>query len=102
MQVPFRPIHITTAGTSWTKIVGHPALGISSATSKTYASKAIQVRIESRMREYGYTTAVGIALDMAGRIRSIQEACQEVAVNSGLLVAQSTLRNEFCPVRVDD
>ena len=54
------------------------------------------------MREYGYTTAVGIALDVAGRIRSIQEACQEVAVNSGLLVAQSTLRNEFCPVRVDD
>ena len=102
MQVPFRPIHIATAGTSWTKIVGHPALGISSATSKTYASKAIQVGIESRMREYGYTTAVGIALDVAGQIRSIQEACQEVAVNSGLLVAQSTLQNEFCPVRVDD
>ena len=54
------------------------------------------------MREYRYTTAVGIALDVAGQIRSIQEACQEVAVNSGLLVAQSTLRNEFCPVRVDD
>ena len=102
MQVPFRPIHIATAGTSWTKIVGRPALRISSATSKTYASKAIQVGIESRMREYGYTTAVGITLDVAGRIRSIQEACQEVAANSGLLVAQSTLRNEFCPVRVDD
>ena len=83
-------------------IVGHPVLGISSATSKTYASKAIQVGIESRMREYGYTTAVGIALNVAGRIRSIQEACQEVAANLGLLVAQSTLRNEFCPVRVDD
>ena len=54
------------------------------------------------MREYGYTTVVGIALDVAGRIRSIQEACQEVAANSGLLVAQSTLWNEFCPVRVDD
>ena len=54
------------------------------------------------MREYGYTTAIGIALDVAGRIRSIQEACQEVAANSGLLVAQSTLQNEFCPVRVDD
>ena len=54
------------------------------------------------MREYGYTTAVGIALDVAGRIRSIQEACQEVAANSGLLVAQSTLQSEFCPVRVDD
>ena len=54
------------------------------------------------MREYGYTTAVGIALDVAGRIRSIQEACQEVAANSGLLVAQSTLQNEFCPVWVDD
>ena len=65
-QVPFRPICIATAGTSWTKIVGRPVLGISSATSKTYASKAIQVRIESRMREYGYTTAVGIALDVAG------------------------------------
>ena len=54
------------------------------------------------MREYGYTTAVGIALDVAGRIRSIQEACQEVAANSGLLVAQSTLQSGFCPVRVDD
>ena len=54
------------------------------------------------MREYGYTTAVGIALDVSRRIRSIQEACQEVAANSGLLVAQSTLQSEFCPVRVDD
>ena len=54
------------------------------------------------MREYGYTTAVGIALNVAGRIRSIQEACQEVAVNLGLLVAQSTLWNEFCPVWVDN
>ena len=75
MQVPFCPIRITTAGTSWTKIVGHPVLGISSAISKTYANKAIQVGIELRMREYRYTTAVGITLDMAGRIRSIQEAC---------------------------
>ena len=66
------------------------------------ANKAIQVGIKSRMREYGYTTAVRIALDVAGRIRSIQEACQEVVANSGLLVAQSTLRNEFCPVQVDD
>ena len=101
-QVPFRPIHIATAGTSWAKIVGRPVPGISSAISKTYANKAIQVGIGSRMREYGYTTAVGIALDVAGRIRSIQEACQEVAANSGLLVAQSTLQNEFCPVQVDD
>ena len=54
------------------------------------------------MREYGYNTAVEIALDVVGRIRFIQEACQEVAANLGLLVAQSTLRNEFCPVRVDD
>ena len=54
------------------------------------------------MREYGYNTTLEVALDVAGRIRSIQEACQEVAANSGLLVAQSTLRNEFCPVRVDD
>ena len=54
------------------------------------------------MREYGYSTVVEIALDVAGRIRSIQEACQEVAANLGLLVAQSTLRNEFCPVRVGD
>ena len=99
---PFCPIHITTAGTSWTKIIGCPALGISSVTSKTYANKAIQVRIELRMREYGYTTTVRIALDVAGQIRSIQEACQEVVANSGLLVAQSTLRNEFCPVWVDD
>ena len=53
------------------------------------------------MREYGYTPAVRIALDVAGRIRSIQEACQEVAANSGLLVAQSTLQNKFCLVRVD-
>ena len=54
------------------------------------------------MREYGYTSAVGIALDVAGRIRFIQEACQEVVANSSLLVAQSTLQSEFCPVRVDD
>ena len=54
------------------------------------------------MREYGYTTAVRIALDVAGRIRSIQEVCQEVAATSGLLVAQSTLQSEFCPIRVDD
>ena len=101
-QVPFRPIRIATVGTSWARIVKRPAPGISSATSKTYANKAIQVGIESRMREYGYTTAVRIALNMAGRIRSIQEACQEVAANSGLLVAQSTLQSEFCPVRVDD
>ena len=97
-QVPFRPIHITIASMSWTKIVRCPALRISSVISKTYTNKAIQVRIELRMREYRCTTAVGIALDMAGRIRSIQEACQEVTANSGLLVAQSTLRNEFCPV----
>ena len=102
MQVPFHPIYIATAGTSWAKIVGRPVLGISSATSKTYANKAIQVGIESRMREYRYTTAVWIALDVAGRIRSIQEACQEVVANSGLLVAQSALWNEFCPVRVDN
>ena len=101
-QVPFHPIRIATVGTSWTKIVGRPVPEISSATFKTYANKAIQVGIKSRMREYGYTTVVGIALDVAGQIRSIQEACQEVAANSGLLVAQSTLRNEFCPVRVDD
>ena len=101
-QVRFPPICIAIASTSWTKIVRRPALGISSVTSKTYTSKAIQVGIKSRMREYGYTPAVRIALDVAGRIRSIQEACQEVVVNSGLLVAQSTLRNEFCPVRVDD
>ena len=101
-QVPFRPIRIATVGTSWARIVGHPAPGISSAISKTYANKAIQVRIELRMREYGYTTVVGIALDVAGQIRSIQEACQEVAANLGLLVAQSTLQNEFCPVQVDD
>ena len=87
---------------SWTRIVGRPVLGISSATYKNYANKAIQVGVESRMREYGYNTALEVALDVAGRIRSIQEACQEVTANSGLLVAQSTLWNEFCPVRVDD
>ena len=54
------------------------------------------------MREYGYNTVVEIALEVVGQIRFIQEACQEVAVNSGLLVAQSTLQNKFCPVRVDD
>ena len=102
MQVPFHPIHIATAGTSWTRIVGHPALGISSATYKTYANKAIQVGVESRMREYGYNTVVEITLDVAGQIKFIQEACQEVVANSGLLVAQSTLQSKFCPVRVDD
>ena len=101
-QVPFHPIRIATAGTSWTRIVGRPALGISSATFKTYASKAIQVGIESKMREYRYNTAIEIALDVVGRIRFIQEAYQEVAANLGLLVAQSTLQNEFCPVRVDN
>ena len=54
------------------------------------------------MREYGYNTAVEIGLNMAGRIRFIQEAYQEVVVNSSLLVAQSTLQSEFCPVRVND
>ena len=53
-QVPFRPIRITTAGTSLAKIVGCPVLETSFATSKTYANKVIQVGIESRMREYGY------------------------------------------------
>ena len=101
-QVPFHPICIATVSTSWAKIVERPVLGTSFATSKTYANKAVQVRIESRMREYGYTTAVRIALDVAGQIRSIQEACHEVAANSGLLVAQSTLQSEFCLVRVDD
>ena len=101
-QVPFHPICIATAGTSWTRIVRRPALGISSATYKSYANKAIQVGVESRMREYGYNTAVEIGLDMAGQIRFIQEAYQEVVVNSSLLVAQSTLQSEFCPVRVDD
>ena len=74
-QVPFHPIRIATAGTSWTRIIGRPALGISSATFKTYASKAIQVGIKSRMREYGYNTVVEIALNVVGRIRFIQEAC---------------------------
>ena len=97
-QVPFYPIRIATAGSSWTRIFRRPALGISSATFKTFANKAVQVGIKSRMREYGYNTAVEIALDVAGQIRFIQEACQEVAANSGLLVAQSTLQNEFCPV----
>ena len=100
-QVPFHPIHIATAGTSWTRIVGRPALGISSATYKTYTNKAIQVGVESRMREYGYNTTVEIALNVVGQIRFIQEACQEVAANLGLLVAQSTLQNKFCLVRVD-
>ena len=102
MQVPFHPIRIATAGTSWTRIVRRPALGISSATFKTYANKAIQVGVKSRMREYGYNTAVEIGLDVAGRIRFIQEACQEVVANLSLLVAQSTLQSGFCPVWVDD
>ena len=96
-QVPFYPILIATAGTSWTKIIRCPVLGISSATFKTYANKAVQVGVGLRMREYGYSTAVEIALDVAGRIRSIQEACQEVAANSGLLVAQSTLQKRILP-----
>ena len=87
---------------SWTRIIGHPALRISSATFKNYANKAIQVGVESRMKEYGYSTTVEIALNVAGRIKFIQEACQEVVVNSSLLVAQSTLQSKFCPVRVDD
>ena len=102
MQVPFHPICIATAGTSWTRIVRRPALGISSATYKTYANKAIQVGVESRMKEYGYSTVVEIALDVAGRIRFIQEACQEVVANLSLLVAQSTLQSEFCLAQVDD
>ena len=101
-QVPFHPICIATAGTSWTRIIGRPALGISSATYKSYANKAIQVGVKSRMREYGYNTAVEIGLDVAGQIRFIQEACQEVTANLSLLVAQSTLQSGFCPVRVDD
>ena len=53
------------------------------------------------MKEYGYSTTVEI-LDVAGRIKFIQEACQEVVANSSLLVAQSTLQSKFCPVRVED
>ena len=60
------PIHIATAGTSWTRIIRCPVLGISSATYKTYANKAIQVGVELRMREYRYNTTVEIALDVAG------------------------------------
>ena len=101
-QVPFHPIRIATVGTSWTRIVRRPALGISSATFKNYANKAIQVGVESRMREYGYNAALEVALNVAGQIRFIQEACQGVAANSSLLVAQSTLHSEFHPVRVDD
>ena len=67
-QVPFRPIHITIAGTSWTRIIGRCVLGISSAIYKTYANNAIQVGVELRMREYGYNTVVEIALDVAGQI----------------------------------
>ena len=93
---------IATVGMSWTRIVGRPVLRISSATYKNYANKAIQVGVESRMREYGYNTVLEVALDVAGQIRSIQEACQEVMANSGLLVARSTLRNKFCLVQVDD
>ena len=54
------------------------------------------------MREYGYSTALKVALNVAGRIRFIQEVCQEVTANSSLLVAQSTLQSEFCPVWVDN
>ena len=90
-QVPFRPIRIATFSTSWTRTVGCPALRISSRTSKNYANKAIQVGVELRMREYRYSNMLEVALDMAGQIRYIQEACQEVVVNSELLVAQSTL-----------
>ena len=88
-QVPFCPICIATVGTSWTRIVGCPVLRISSGTFKNYANKAIQVGVELRMREYRYNTALKVTLDVVGRIRFIQEACQEVAANSGLLVAHT-------------
>ena len=87
---------------SWTRIIRYPVLGTSSTTFKNYANKAIQVGVELRMKEYGYSTAVEIALNVAGRIKFIQEACQEVVANSSLLVAQSTLQSEFCLVQVDD
>ena len=74
-QVPFHPIHIATVSTSWTKTVGRPVLRISSRTSKNYANKVVQVGVESRMKEYGYSSALEVALDVAGRIRFIQEAC---------------------------
>ena len=101
VNCPLPPV-IATVSTSWTRIVRRPALGISSATYKSYANKAIQVGVDSRMREYGYNTVVKITLDVAGQIRFIQEACQEVVANSSLLVAQSTLQSGFCLVRVDD
>ena len=58
-----------------TKTVRHPVLGISSATFKSYANKAIQVRVKLRMREYGYNSTLKVTLNVTGQIRFIQEAC---------------------------
>ena len=71
MQVPFHPIHITSIDTSWTRTIRFPVLGISSTTSKSYANKVVQARVESRMREYGYSSVLDVAPDVAEQIRSI-------------------------------
>ena len=98
MQVPFHPTHIASIDTSWTRTVRLSVLGISSTTSKSYANKVIQVGVESRMREYGYSNVLDVTLDVAGQIRSIQEAHQEVAVTMELLAAQTILQSVFCLV----
>ena len=43
-----------------------------------------------------------VARDVTRQIRFIQEACQEVAANMELLVAQTTLQSVFCLVWVDN
>jgi len=84
MQVPFHPIRITTVGTSLARIVGHPVLG---TLSETYVEVGVQVELQSRMEAMGYERA----MDIAVRMRSIQEVVGEVGSIAELLATQITL-----------
>jgi len=97
MQVPFHPIRIATVGTSLARIVGHPARVI---LSRTYVEVGVQVDLRSRMGAMGYERSMDAVLDVAMRMRSIQEVVGEVGSIAELLATQITSPTVFIPGRV--
>jgi len=87
-----------TIGMSLARIVGRPVPGTS---SRTFADKEVQVDIQVRLEVMGYERAMDAVLDVAVRMRSIQEAVLEVGGIAQLLVAQTTSPTSFVPVRVE-
>lgn len=83
---------------SLARIVGRPVPGTS---SRTFADKEVQVDIQVRLEVMGYERAMDAVLDVAVRMRSIQEAVLEVGGIAQLLVAQTTSPTSFVPVRVE-